>query len=61
MAICQNCDKQAGKGHLVSHSNQKTIRKFKPNLKKVKVFDNGQWQKMTLCTKCLKKRRKEPA
>jgi large subunit ribosomal protein L28 len=32
-----------------------TRRKFKPNLQKVKVMENGRLVKKTLCTKCIKR------
>jgi large subunit ribosomal protein L28 len=57
MAICQICDKKSGKGMKVSHSKQRTARRFKPNLHKVKIIENGESKKITICAKCLKKRR----
>lgn len=33
----------------------KTLRKFLPNLKKVKVILNGTVKTITICTKCIKK------
>ena len=53
--VCENCGKGKMKGHLVSHSNRKTNRAYKPNLQTVKITDeNGNTTTKTLCTKCLK-------
>ncbi len=32
-----------------------TRRKFKPNLQKVKVLEDGRLVQKTLCTKCIKR------
>lgn len=58
MSSCQICFKKPGKGHKVSHSNQKAVRRFNPNLHRVKIIENGRVKKITICSKCLKKRRK---
>ncbi|MCD6422479.1 50S ribosomal protein L28 [bacterium] len=52
---CEICGKKPGKGHRVSYSKKKTIRRFKPNIQKVRVFYRGKWQRMRICTKCRKK------
>lgn len=46
MARCMVCKKSATSGSNVSHAQNKTKRKFRPNLQKV----NG----MILCSKCIK-------
>lgn len=46
MARCTICQKTARSGSAVSHAQNHTKRRFKPNLQKV----NG----LVLCTKCLK-------
>lgn len=54
--VCELCGKGKMKGHLVSHSNRKTNRAYKPNLQKVRVEDeSGNVSSVTLCTKCMKK------
>ena len=53
--VCEMCGKGKMKGHLVSHSNRKTNRAYKPNLQNVKVTnENGTTTTMRVCTKCLK-------
>ena len=46
MAKCTLCNRGAVSGNAVSHAQNHTKRKFKPNLQKV----NG----LLLCTRCLK-------
>lgn len=55
--ICQICGKGLLVGHNVSHANNRTKRRFKPNLKKVRLLVDGQKTKMRLCTSCLRKER----
>lgn len=52
--ICDRCGKGVQFGQLVSHSNVKTKRKFKPNLQTVWVEYRGKKVKTKLCTKCIK-------
>jgi len=55
MAVCSICGKKSGKGHKVSYSHKKTIRRFKPNLRKVKLPNTK--KSVMACSKCLKKMR----
>ncbi|HCG35017.1 MAG TPA: 50S ribosomal protein L28, partial [Clostridiales bacterium] len=41
MAKCQICGKGVSFGSKVSHSNRKTNRAWKPNIRKVKALVNG--------------------
>ena len=41
MAKCSVCGKSVTFGHNVSHSNRKTNRVWKPNIRKVKAVVNG--------------------
>ena len=41
MAKCSVCNKGVTFGHNVSHSNRKTNRMWKPNIRKVKAVVNG--------------------
>ena len=41
MAKCCVCGKGVVFGHNVSHSNRKTNRSWKPNIRKVKAMVNG--------------------
>ncbi|NLM75536.1 MAG: 50S ribosomal protein L28 [Clostridiaceae bacterium] len=54
MAKCEVCDKGKHFGMKVSHSNRKTNRTWKPNIKKVKVNIDGTSKTMNICTRCLR-------
>jgi large subunit ribosomal protein L28 len=54
MAKCAICSKAAHFGNNVSHSNRKTNRVWKANVKSVKVNVGGNTQKMYVCTSCLR-------
>ncbi len=54
MAICEKCGKKTTFGHNRSHSMRATNRKFKPNLQKVTVYENGRTVRKTLCTRCIR-------
>lgn len=57
--VCEMCGKGKMKGHLVSHSNRKTNRAYKPNLQKTTIpMEDGTVASVTLCTKCIKTIRK---
>ena len=62
MAKCAICEKGAHFGHAVSHSNRKTNKMWKSNVKsvKVKTADGGN-QKMYVCTSCLRSGKVERA
>ncbi len=51
---CEICGKRPSVGHNVSHANNRTKRRWKPNLQKIRVLVNGQVKRMKVCTKCLK-------
>jgi large subunit ribosomal protein L28 len=48
------CGKSAGFGNRVSHANNKTRRRWEPNLQKVKAKVNGGNRRMVVCTACLR-------
>ncbi len=54
--VCTQCAKRPGVGHTVSHSNIKTLRRFKPNIVKKRVFDEkaGKMVAVRVCTACLR-------
>ncbi|MDR0827221.1 MAG: 50S ribosomal protein L28 [Desulfovibrio sp.] len=52
---CANCGKTPQTGNLVSHSNIKTKRRFKPNLQSVRhQSPDGSVRKILLCTRCIR-------
>jgi len=54
MAKCANCGKTTTFGHNRSFSQHATNRKFKPNLQKVTILQDGHKLQKVLCTKCIK-------
>ncbi len=54
MAKCSNCGKATTFGHNRSHSMVATRRKFRPNLQRVTVYENGRKVRKILCTRCIK-------
>ncbi|ADQ45339.1 ribosomal protein L28 [Caldicellulosiruptor kronotskyensis 2002] len=55
MAMCEVCGKKVAFGNKVSHSNKKSRRTWKPNVKKIKVLlQNGQRKRIYVCTSCIK-------
>ncbi|HAZ20067.1 MAG TPA: 50S ribosomal protein L28 [Clostridiales bacterium] len=54
MAKCQICGKGVSFGSKVSHSNRKTNRAWKPNIRKVKALVNGTPTRVHVCARCLR-------
>ncbi len=54
MAKCSHCGKTTTFGHNRSFSQRATNRKFRPNLQKVSVIENGRKVQKTLCAKCIR-------
>ncbi len=54
MAKCNFCDKSVVFGLKLSHSNRKTNRTWKPNVRKVKAVVNGTHKSVYVCTRCLR-------
>lgn len=52
--ICFICDKGPSVGNNVSHANNKTRRRWLPNLQQVRARVNGSVQRIRVCTRCLR-------
>ena len=51
---CYTCGKSPGSGNTVSHANNKTRRRWLPNLQTVKIVDaEGRRRHVRVCTRCL--------
>ena len=61
MAKCSVCNKCVTFGHNVSHSNRKTNRMWKPNIRKVKAVVNGTPKTVYVCSRCLRSGKVERA
>ncbi|MBI2873996.1 MAG: 50S ribosomal protein L28 [Firmicutes bacterium] len=58
---CEICGKEAGTGHMVSHSNRKTKRRWLPNLQRVRAIVSGSPRRINVCTACLRSGRVQRA
>jgi large subunit ribosomal protein L28 len=52
--ICEICGKKPIFGNNVSHANNRTRRRWDPNLQRVKVNLNGTIKRIKVCTDCIK-------
>jgi large subunit ribosomal protein L28 len=52
--VCEVCGKGPITGHNVSHANNKTPRRWYPNLQRARVVMNGVVRRIRVCTQCLK-------
>jgi large subunit ribosomal protein L28 len=55
--VCEVCGKGPIAGHNVSHANNKTPRRWYPNLQRVRVVVNGVVKRVRVCTQCIKSNR----
>lgn len=54
-ATCEICGKGPSFGNNVSHANNKTRRRWNPNLQSVRaVLKNGGVKKIRVCSRCLR-------
>jgi large subunit ribosomal protein L28 len=51
---CDLCGKGPMKGHNISHAHNVTIRRFYPNLVKIRARVGGSFRRLKVCMKCLK-------
>jgi large subunit ribosomal protein L28 len=51
---CEICGKSPQVGHSVSHANNKTKRRWYPNLQRVHAIQNGTTRRIRVCTRCLR-------
>ena len=51
---CEICNKGPQYGNNVSHANNKTRRRFEPNLQSVRALVNGAARRVKVCTRCIK-------
>ncbi|HBG16782.1 MAG TPA: 50S ribosomal protein L28 [Firmicutes bacterium] len=60
-ARCDICCKDQKSGNQVSHSNIKTKRVWKPNIKRIQAIINGTPRTIKVCTRCLRSGRVQRA
>lgn len=51
---CEICGKGNVSGHIVTHSDKKINRIWKPNLRKIKILLNGSPTRKNVCTRCIR-------
>jgi len=52
--VCEICGKRPIYGNKVSHANNRTLRRWTPNLQKVRALVNGKEKVISVCTGCIK-------
>lgn len=52
--MCDICGKHPTVGNSVSHANNHTKRRWKPNLRKVRAVTQGSVRSIQVCTRCLR-------
>jgi len=55
--VCEICGKGPITGHNVSHANNKTPRRWYPNLQRVRAVVDGAVRRIRVCTQCIKSNR----
>ena len=53
--VCEICGKHPVAGRSIAHSFRTVNRKFRPNIQRVTIVQDGHKKKMNVCTRCLKK------
>ncbi len=53
-AICEICGKKPTTGNNVSHANNKTRRRWNPNLQSVRTNNKGNTKKIKVCSRCIR-------
>ena len=51
---CEICGKSPVVGRQHSHANNKSARRFEPNLQRVRAMVNGGIRRLRVCTRCLR-------
>ena len=52
--VCTICGKKPSVGNRVSHANNKSKRRFKPNLQRVRAMIQGSVRRIRVCTRCIR-------
>lgn len=52
--VCDLCGKRPVVGNNVSHAHNKTKRRFKPNLQRVRAKVEGATRRLRVCTRCIR-------
>ena len=52
--VCDICGKKPQYGNNVSHANNRTRRRWEPNLQRIRIRVDGTVKRVKVCTKCIK-------
>ena len=52
--VCEICGKKPQYGNNVSHANNRTRRRWEPNLQRVRAKVDGTVKRIRVCTQCIK-------
>jgi large subunit ribosomal protein L28 len=52
--VCEYCGKRPSVGNNVSHANNKTKRRWVPNLQRVRSKIGGTVRRVVACTRCIR-------
>jgi len=52
--VCDICGKKPQYGNNVSHANNRTRRRWEPNLQRVRAKVDGGVKRVRVCTQCIK-------
>jgi large subunit ribosomal protein L28 len=52
--VCYTCGKRPAVGNNVSHANNKTKRRWLPNLQMVRIVEDGATKRVRVCSRCIK-------
>ncbi len=52
--VCYTCGRGPAVGNNVSHANNRTKRRWLPNLQTVRIVDAGQVKRVRVCSRCIK-------
>ena len=55
--VCTICAKGPTTGNNVSHANNRTKRRWYPNLQTVRAMINGGVRRVRVCTRCLRSKK----
>lgn len=59
--VCDICGKKPQYGNNVSHANNRTRRRWEPNLQRVRARNNGSVKRVKVCTSCIRSGKIEKA
>jgi large subunit ribosomal protein L28 len=59
--VCDICGKKPQYGNNVSHANNRTRRRWEPNLQRVRARIDGSVKRVKVCTSCIRSGKIEKA